>query len=441
MKPFNSIIYPKWTQSITMALFLFVIGSSSFAQSSYGKVTNTSAKSTITRVWLEDPLTWVDYTFDGTDGVFYLRTGVSPSVVSATLPEREVTDFEILHDTVFFCGNNNNGGAFVGSFDIVNLFAGSDFFSITNLIFLDRSSKIAVYEGTFCTRMAVIGHSTMGYGISDIQWHPSNKMEYNYSELSETEVFEDVDVTDHYVVAVENKGTPHGSHYMRVFDKYHSPTFLSSPIGQDIYGAYNDSYSKNLVTHISGDYFAVVALAIRPNNLYGNNILLYNGTTFLGSIFTPLWNYYDSHWCMRDFRYSPDDNMLYLLEDMTRIPQGGIEPMIFQYDYSNPSLSVNAFFTPNDVFLQSIDCTNTSVLLGSGSHNQTGELYSLQWMLQQSFDCIIGEEHFNTNPNPGPTVFQHVFSPLNRSLNEDFIYPNISTHTYLKICPSKRITP
>ena len=434
MKPLNSIIYPKWTQSITMALFLLAVSSTSLAQSEYGIIGQVVADSTITRVWHEDPLEWVDYASKDTNGAFYLRKEGTNAVASVELKDKIITDFEILNDTVFFCGYDSTR-AFVGSFDIAKMFAGTDHFTILYSGYFKRAYKIAVFRGTSCTQLAVIGYSaSRGYGISDFHWIPSVSIqEFNYSESSLTEVFEDVDVTDNYVVAVENKGYPHGSHYMRVFDKYYSPSFLSSPIGWDIYGIHTSNYSRNLVTHITGDYFAVVALALQQNTQYGNLIFLYNGTTFLGSIYTPLWNYYDTLWCMRDFRYNPKDDKLYLLEDMTRTGQGNAEPLIFQYDYHNPTNPVKAYYTPNVSFLYSIDCTPSGIVLGSGcdGHNN---LYSFQWNIQSMDNCLSGIKYNNISPSWIPIVFDNIFNPGPfNDITIPFV-PAIMYHNYNPTC-------
>ncbi len=423
-----SIIYHKKTQRFAIVALLLFISCTAHSQSFYGVVNNASAITTITRAWQDVPQRWVDYSFDGVDGTFYMREEGTTFILTATLRGIQVTDFEILNDTLFFCGNKKNK-AVVGSIGINGLFSGTDVFNIYESYFFEQAKKIAVYKNNNIFEVAVIGNSSEGHGISHFHWIIWNLTEYNYIETTGMEVFEDVDVTDNYVVAVENKGgVPNGAHYMRLFEKTASPSFLYSPIGDDIYCIHTSNYSSNHVTHISGDTFAVVALSLQPNNYYGNLILLYNGTTYLGSIYTQLWNYYKPQWCIRDFRYNPSDHKLYLLEDMTMTAQGGIEPMIFQYDYINPSAPVPAFFTIDNSFLKSIDCNHSSLILGSGTNTYNG-LFTFRWRLNNHANCLHSTTFTNNNPQWTTTLFNHPVSrrisyPANDPYAQSWNYTN-----------------
>ena len=440
IKPDN---YPKWiTQGIAMMLFLFAIYSSSFAQSSYGVIQPWGATHTVCRAWSKYPDIRVEYSSGGSTNGFYLRDNTNNPIVFVPFNDVIVTDFEILNDTVFFCGYNLNGG-YVGSFDINLYFSGAGPISfallenINGTALFDHATKIDVYEGKWGTEMAVIGDISNSYGIADVFWTSSWHMLYYYIEPSGVEVFEDVAVTDHYVVAVENKGYPHGSHYMRIFNRsnYWTNSFLTSPLGEQIHFIHTSNYSRNLVTHLCGDTFAIAVMRLEQNNIYGNCLLLYDGTTYLGSTFMQLANFYDTRWKLYDFRYNKLDRGLYLLEDTYNIMTGDtVSSLLFRYNYPYYSGSAKGYYTSNTEYWKSFDCNDLGNKFGSGV-SVSNELLDLNWMVPQEEPCLRVVDYAHTSVAYIPDSFYN--HPNINNVNISNIHqknPDLLNADYQIIC-------
>lgn len=233
-----------------------VYGQTDYKQMSVGDVPNTK---TITRAWGE--AAQIIYTEDvqyvpGTEiessctAKFTLYDHYSQEYRVADFSTGywpRVTDFEILDDTVYFCGYANLAASgysphyvgYVGYFSVSHLFYGTDVIHVlafnqqpddpssSSFAILTKPCRIEAFKTDKGVHMVCTGgwshsHSNVadaGTFVADVvHYYPTDQWWYYVHRNDGIEIFSDIAVTDHYVATIAPKEN-HNYLYFRVFKK------------------------------------------------------------------------------------------------------------------------------------------------------------------------------------------------------------------------------
>ena len=261
-----------------------------------------------------------------------------------------VNDFEIVGDTLYFCGYANTTASsaspeylgFIGYFDIPRLFSGTDVIHVLTFnqqtltlggiqCHLNSPAKIEVFNVDNGTHIVCTGgwdttsstRSAAGNFIADVVHDDSTGNWWYYVHLDfGNEVYSDVAVTDNYVMTIAPKATLR-CFYLRVFTKPQSVHFHPSDEGRDPsifdtwhrtppYQSYNFMWTDNVE---SGDG-CHHCLKIRYPLLIHTN-----GDTVALSYLTYAWN--DRH------IYGPTVKVIDIADmlNVPHMPSGGVVPV------------------------------------------------------------------------------------------------------------------
>lgn len=303
------------------------------AQTEIYEVTNIATpKASIIKDWQnQKQIAYIESSAHG----FMIVDLNNTNLLLADLPNSiEVSDFEIYKQWVFFCGRNtsSNVGMF-GYFDINDLFYGGGsyhYFDLNSsssypLLRTLKMDLFPVSDGihlilageTYCSTCQVLNvRSFVDVPFKLSTMIPSGSIK-GITELSGIEYYDDVVITDNYVVSIGHKHQSEGI-YFRLFNK---PTtiatdiFSVSTLWHNIHAEY---YATELVlgTHLFGDVFATVSHA-RVYPEWGTQITLFSGSTLVSKFFiNQLSTSVGPKWKLKDIKYNPTDKQLYVLEDM-----------------------------------------------------------------------------------------------------------------------------
>lgn len=303
------------------------------AQTEIYEVTNIATpKASIIKDWQnQKQIAYIESSVHGFSIVDLNNT----NLLLADLPNSiEVNDFEIYKQWVFFCGcNASSNVGIIGYFDINDLFYGGgsyhyfDLYSSSSYPLL-RALKMDLFpvsDGlhlilageTYCSTCQthkVRSFVDVPFNLSSMT--PSSTFQ-GITELSGIEYYDDVVITDNYVVSIGHKHQSDGI-YFRLFNKPTTITtdiFLVSTLWNTLYG---ESSAAELVlgTHLFGDVFATVSHAqVYPE--WGTQITLFSGSTLVSKFFiNQLSSSIGPNWKLKDIKYDPVEKQLYVLEDM-----------------------------------------------------------------------------------------------------------------------------
>lgn len=205
---------------LVMAVGLFPVG---WAQTSVvHRTTEMLGKYSVVREWTKDLS--VVFALDNNDAKYFVLEDHSSNILSrARIPDYvRVTDFRILHDSVFFCGYYPYSGTvtktgIVGHFDIHQVFNGGDVihYSIIPPYAMYYGMKITeprrmdVYEDG-CTHIVFVGATEVPAGVGirpattvcDTWYDGSNWQFRYYINKAQDRIYTDVAANSTYVVAV-----------------------------------------------------------------------------------------------------------------------------------------------------------------------------------------------------------------------------------------------
>ena len=253
------VLKKTFIKSCILLCTLFMSSISALAQGDFiYEIPNLLPEQAIVRYWQDDQ--YIIYSEDGSDSYFSLVDYSAMTCTSFKCNYLGVHDFEIDGKDVFFCGNDAVQPIF-GFFDIPTLFisgtgmnkigmggwlgAGNE--RITNL------KKLEMHRVNDGERIYMIGESEYVLPFETRHTHCIVDMKHgttwNYDfvqEKSATVMYDDVAITDNWVVVVARKNGAH-AHYTTAFPK---PTFLSngvltaySPVPYYTGGANNGYYT------------------------------------------------------------------------------------------------------------------------------------------------------------------------------------------------------
>lgn len=377
------------------------------------------------------------------------------NLLLADLPNSiEVTDFEIYKQWVFFCGRNaaSNVGI-IGYFDINDLFYGGgsyqyfDLYSSTSnpLRRVLKMDLLPVSDGihlilageTYCsTCQELMVRSFLDVPFDLTLMQPVLSATSGITELSGIEYYDDVVITDNYVVSIGHKHQSEGI-YFRLFNK---PTtiatdiFSVSTLWHNIHAEY---YATELVlgTHLFGDVFATVSHA-RVYPEWGTQITLFSGSTLVSKFFiNQLSTSVGPKWKLKDINYDPVEKQLYVLEDMD-FPLGStnLNSVIVKFNPFSAPTTFNGYFAIQKDW-QSLDNTlNPWRSIVIGGERWSGPMYLARIDYNDSPCVKMITQPLSTLP-PNGTDFPVQITPDTYKFQDYFYCPTITSMKPELICP------
>ncbi len=209
---------------------------------------------------------------------FSLYDDGSPNVINyetwGTYPTSYIYDFEILGDTVYYCGQRN-GNALVGKFCYTSAPSVTFQEYISNLALqLLKFDRLDVYKNNGEIRLVLVG--SYHDGVSCIAEVKNNGPTLYIAKPVDTrEVFDDVAVTDGYIVTASRLPVCSTGYY-RLFKKPMVGTdmFTYNLVNTNVPHAIDFQVNDKLILeHCEGDYFAV---AVRSSDGSGTLIGAYD---------------------------------------------------------------------------------------------------------------------------------------------------------------------
>ena len=323
-------------------VFIFHIQGIAFAQNAIYEIPSLDSKKSIVREYLGNR--YIVYNSGSTGNSFNLVDLSTLTVKSLDMSVVDVTDFEIYGDYVYFCGNVSS--PLIGWFDIPSAFSGTSQvyfgylpslpcsnYPLENDSFLNVK-KIEVMNIGGSIHLLIVGDATctgataiQARYFADVFFDGSNWMMEATLEHSGILYYDDVAVTDNYVVPVGHKNQANGE-YIYALAKPTAPYFglfsanTTFPPTYSItlyaYGGFScyivDGSSEIIIDHIYGDKFATACYGqCMPSGgssyVSGTVFNLYNGVSLVNSRYcvAPYNNIYG------DMRYNPHTNSVYLL--------------------------------------------------------------------------------------------------------------------------------
>ena len=378
----------------------------------------------------------VIYTTDGNSSAFCLADFSTMTLTHAELPSNaDVQDFEILNGLVYFCGIYANH-PYIGHFDIAQLFGGTGDYYFCGLFPAPTSGQITyphkldVFTAAGENHVVVVGESqsSAAAGLIPTTFVMDFVTNLNGTYISAQFVqdsgnvdhFDDVAVTDDYVVTIENK-TDGNAHYMRLYDR---------PVaaGQNIFSTslWNTYYysqgiyfpeSDFLVRHLSGNTFATVC----HTNSYGQHgaaYSVYDGSNLLFRYYTPQGTALGTGWKLNELSYNQYSQALSLLQDMDLPSTGSLESAVCQTDPANSTWAYHI----DGMVLNSICPWDTDGSMMTSGSNGLGEL--MLWHQTASVgDCEAKEQ------------LAAVSLPDGDQKSDTGYIPESISHSYIQVAP------
>ena len=330
--------------SLSVIFLSLAIGRIGWCQNTLYSIQNMDTRKSIVREYKVN----VFVVFNVNQGNSFNLVDVSSMTVeSIDMMSIDVNDFEIYNDFVYFCGLDA-GVPCVGWFEISTVFSGGSMvetgtlptlicteYSPNNHVFTDVK-KIEVMDIGGSIHLLIVGRAQCGSNpgqtdgfFAEVYFNGSTFWIESTLEHSGILYYDDVAVTDNYVVPVGHKNGSNGE-YIYALAKQTVPTtslFSAnnpspySPIIGHTAWAYGGAYcyivdgsSEFIIEHITDDIFATACYGkCIPSSgggyVYGTIFNLYNGVgTVNGRYCVPPYNY-----VYRDFRYNKKTRSLYLL--------------------------------------------------------------------------------------------------------------------------------
>lgn len=392
MKRFYNILFAVGI-AITMLFPAIVMG-----QDAIYELPRIVPKKTIVREFKENVA--IVYSNDGTDGCFYYVDLTASNCRYAIVPGLDVNDFEIYEKTVYFCGSSPMGNI-VGYFDVYGtFFMGTP----AQYAIMPTSLQCHVYDPNICyddilslkkleimdnpgglPHILLIGEASCTYSvysvnrcIIDVYYGTSGWSVAMTQEHQSIYYYDDIAVTDNYVVAVGHKHQSSGE-YITSFPRPTNPTDnIFSTISMYPPASLQTVFSHGggsqyilpmdeefLIEHISGDIFATSC-----HGGYRDYSGLYMGTVL--NIYNTVSNVVNRYYVQdtsieyRGLKYNGSSNSLYILPGagISTLPDGYIE---YGLDPSFLSLNnVHRHWINTGIDLGSLDAAPQTLSHGFG---------------------------------------------------------------------------
>jgi len=393
------------------------------------RTTNDGCDTSIVRYWHES----VNIVFSKSPyEKYFLLTNPDSTMSKKFVTEIDVKDMEIVGDTLYYCGVNNNKEAIVGHFiisemyntDVFDLYA--KFSIIVN--YPDHylyPKRLEVYHDAYCVHAVMVcdlvfPSDTVKKVMADCySLHSSSSWTlafFNHDDVmnERDNIFhpDDVAVTDNYVVFSGHKHCS-AAIYMRVFQK---PTFFTdihtysstvtslfsysfwyytnSANNYSVLGQ-NDGEHPVWCTHLTEDNIAIACMSeneVLTSPIYGSTIKTIKINAYpmavTGDYFFPYSNVLNPEWNVRDLRYDKNLNNILMLYDADNPSDGTIENMTMTFNPS--SLQRLSYYTNTKISQHSIDkCYNSPTIFSScgGESVSHNNMYTYYY-LYGSFNCV-----------------------------------------------------
>lgn len=356
---------------VTMAGFLF---SCSWAQTSVVHQTSDLAgKKSIVREW--NSKCSVLFAMDGSSaGYFVLEDHATNMLTRARIPNNvQITDFRILHDSVFFCGFFPYSGpvshvGVVGCFDIQQLFGGSGDirygvippYGLYYGLQITEPRRMDVYEDS-CTHIVFVGATEVPAGaglgpattVCDACFDGTLWRFRYYVNKAEDRIYTDIAANNSYVVAV---GTDTTRRHCVVDVFYAVSDIINHRMLTDelfyIDGA--NPISDVLVEDVAGERFAV-AYQNQTREGYGTTLHVFD-IDAINATLNVVSSVYVPHvptgasvlgWSAKDLLYAGDGNLMFL-QDTRLGTLGGVESVVGRFPVSPSGAStLDVYYEPS----------------------------------------------------------------------------------------------
>ena len=344
---------------------LTIVASAAFAFAQVATIrtnTNMATKGLIVRYW--DHKHSVHYISANNGRGFALCLDGDNHVFLAVLPDYiEINDFEILNDTVFFCGHQTiNGSTYgiFGFFGIEDLFYSHGSIHswslwqgysplINDYCVMTKPLKLDVYRHNGDLHIALAGESVSfnngivhpRTSILDARFNGTIWDGFMYYNKDSSEYYYDVAATDNYLVATAGKVSGSGC-FLRIFNK--STNTLATPVnfqylvqigGGIVNGATwaqkmgNDIFAiANYSTHPSGAGLAVKTFHITPST---------PSIALSTALHAPLSSgmSISAAWTLKEMRYNSFNRHILVLQTMSHPVSSSYHDVVCEFDMNN----------------------------------------------------------------------------------------------------------
>ncbi len=266
-----------------------------------------------------------------------------------------VNDFEILNDTVFFCGSRKNSqavcqSAVFGYFPLSNFPYGNVY--LAENVKQKEYRKIDVFETAGKAHTVMVGSVSFGTKDVIVDGVQSTPNHWNFQSVEFDGLgvdLNDIAVTDSFIVATGFGGANNQGwlHYLTKPTSYMNVNYLTLR-------SFNIGYAPDsimLIEHCYGDHFATITKDDN-NRIYVNR---YNGIGFEDAL-----RYSgDARYVYRDFKYNIFTDKLDVL--LRHVNGTTRESLICNVGYSGPSYNIGyaMYYYAYDAYLYSLDYLTT----------------------------------------------------------------------------------
>ena len=326
-----------------------------------------------------------------------------------------VNDFKVVDSSHIYCcgkyteGNNNKG--FIAFFNIFDFITNNTInFKVMNSFQTDEGyvadlTKIETFFLSNKLHTIAIGSTVASKACILEIVGPKGAVSgiYSIGESTVSEKFNDIAVTDNYVVTVGSVGSPDAA--IRRFPKQ---SIFSNAANNSLAYSYPTNTSNNnptmylaektddfLITPVIDDIVAIASywyyppLANLGNNLQGTLMRIYNiAPTSAPSMMTSMslaQNYYSGNWKLKELQYNGSLQMFSLLQDMELPSNQQLSSAVSILDLVNNPTLVQTKYQP-DVEITSLDNISNSTYSIMGGFNR----YATSYLI------IIGNKINNT---------------------------------------------
>lgn len=385
---------------VLIGIFASTMGS---AKAQIHKVINLpdsyGCDTSIVRYWNQQYV--VLYAQSPRGNLFYLVD--ANNTVSKLIPTSiYVKDMEIVGDTIYYCGANASGNAFIGYFTITDLMSTNVTENLVEILpggqhhnlpfFPKRMEVYHVSTGLHIVMVCDIvmpSDSIKRVMMDGRSFYGTTTWAFDYAwpenlEDDQSNIFypDDVIVTDNYVVFIGHKHCSAGI-YMKKFYKpstlsnFFIHTYSLTSNYYNIYHAYMNSSNNFSVlgqtdgehpvwgTHINGDTIAIACMSAYMNKdlkkIYGSTVKKFHinpldtidDTTY--DLFFPYSEFLNRGWVVKDLRYDKANNNLLMLYDADSPIDGSIESMAMVIDNAQFNSGESKFILSHKTDLKSLD--------------------------------------------------------------------------------------
>lgn len=353
---------------------------------------------------------------------FYILDGQNISTFTPKYFDQpvHVYDFEVLYDEyVYFCGEIDNGAnsnAVLGYFkinDFLSTAIGSNFnvqlMSNPNLIYYNKLELLPVDDGI---HVIMTGKNNNGYGcVTDAYantYTPSNWQTYTEFINDGRHDYDDVAITDHYVIITSRKNS---RGYIQYFK---NPTSATSHIVQ--FNKYSISYDIKgpiLIEHCESDAFVTGAYSPNENGVVFSG---FNSNACLHSLTVHNVSSIDPDKQLRDIKYN---NYSQTLDALLCFLNGlDTASIILHLDQTLTNGNMANTHEYNDEILSSLYCSsfNPNQTIASGQRNDEDFPHILSL-----YSHILGEYNGCTlHPDRKYYSFLHTLAPFDAHIGKEY---------------------